>query len=65
MVKYTLNGSTGSLRHHLVHEHNVKQGNLRSHTLFQQNLKSSTQNANDEEYLLFQTIRLIQIQKAI
>jgi hypothetical protein len=50
MVKYILNGSTGSLRHHLVHEHNVTQGNFRSHTLFQQNLKSSTQNANDEQY---------------
>ena len=50
MVKYILNGSTGSLRHHLVHEHNVTQGNFRSHTLFQQNLKSSTQKANDEQY---------------
>ena len=47
LVNYTINCSTGSIRHHLVQQHNLCDSNYRKHKMYQSK-KSDTQKESEE-----------------
>ena len=48
LVNYTLNCSTGSIRHHLVQQHNLCNNNYKKHKMYQRKT-ASTQNESEDE----------------
>ena len=47
-VNYTLNCSTGSLRHHLVHIHNLCDNNYKKHKMYQNKIESPKEASEKE-----------------